>query len=128
MLLQDDYETLIEAMLAAQLSGLGYPGETTHSGYYLGNATQCAAFKTDLGAICRVRDEQHPIVWPENTRVQIGGQQGLMGTTARTATVLIAYVEEDDVPAVIYNEGISAVQIARGDHSRELQLVCTDPD
>ena len=100
MLPQDDCETLIEAMLATQLSGLGYPGETTQSGYYLGNATQGATFKTDLEAICRVRDEQHPIVWPENTRVQIDGQQGLMGTTARIATVLIASVEEDDVPAV----------------------------
>ena len=50
----------------------------------------------------------------------------MMGTPARTATVLIASVEEDDVPVVIYDEGIFAVRIARGDHSRELQLICTD--
>ena len=68
-------------MLATQPSGLGYPGKTTQSAYYLRNATQGATFKTDLGAICKVLDEQYPIIWPENTRVQIDEQYGLTRTT-----------------------------------------------
>lgn len=92
---------------------LGYPSETAQRSYYPRNDIK----ESDVAMVSKILEQNS--IFPENTR--------LRNTDDGTGfEVLLASVEGGDVAQFSLPNGKGSVRLVKGDHSSDLQRVCTE--
>lgn len=118
--LSELYEAISDAIRMRPPFSLGYPGESTQSSYYLGPAIT----EQEIAAVTRVLEQNS--IFPENTRLR-------KAPNGKDYEVLVGSVVRDDrgasgttktLPLGDDQKGI--VTIVRGDHSADLERICTE--
>lgn len=113
-------EGVIDTMMAAQPSKIGYPGETSQSPFYPGKERITAE---EVAAVNKMIESQG--IGPENTRLS-----KVSGHDFDQFQVLQACVETDDAPGLIGNvtigERLGEVFLHRGDFSEEMKSICLE--
>ncbi|KAI0113626.1 peptidase family M49-domain-containing protein [Nemania sp. FL0031] len=108
------YEDISSAILSIPPYSLGYPSETTQSSYYPeGNVTE-----EEVSIVSKALEQNS--IFPENTRVR-------KSNNGIDFEVLIASVESEDLhQSFPLSDTKGSVKLVRGDHSSELQNICTE--
>jgi dipeptidyl-peptidase-3 len=115
---------ILDLMLAAQPSHLGYPSKTSQSGYYIGKET---VNQEEVETVTKLMEARK--IAPENTRLIKAARTKSSGTNVDVFEILVASAEVDAEPKFLADVKIGSerqakVFLRRGDHSVEMNKIC----
>jgi dipeptidyl-peptidase III len=108
------YRQLADSILVEQPSSLGFPSDVAQSSYYLGDLR---ISREEIAAVSKTLEENS--IYPENTRIRktILRDKVVFDVLQGSAIVDREFRELQGPNSIV-------IHIIRGDHSRELNLIC----
>jgi dipeptidyl-peptidase III len=106
---------ILDPMLSASPSSLGFPSTDSQSAYYPG---PLQLSRDEIVAVSQQLERHH--LYPENTRIQKDVENG-----KTVYSVLQASIKSDtSLPPLPVEDSALSIRLVRGDHSAELLRIC----